>query len=139
MTLGKTVLCHGCFDIFHIGHLYHLIKAKEYGDYLVVSITADRYINKGPGRPAFKQKDRKKLLSHIDIVDKVVISESSNAISVLETVSPDFFIKGSDYRDADSLNFSLEKNFCENNQIEIIYTDEQTNSSTVIYNEYFKS
>jgi cytidyltransferase-like protein len=43
----KIVLCHGCFDLMHIGHIKHLKKAKEFGDILVVGITSDRWINKG--------------------------------------------------------------------------------------------
>ena len=47
----KIVLCHGVFDLLHVGHIKHLKKAKEYGDKLVVTLTSDRYVNKGPGRP----------------------------------------------------------------------------------------
>ena len=47
---GKTlVLCHGVFDLFHPGHMEHLRQAKAMGDYLVVTITADKYVSKGPG------------------------------------------------------------------------------------------
>jgi len=44
----KVVLCHGCFDLFHIGHLWHLKSAGKYGDILVVTVTPDEYVNKGP-------------------------------------------------------------------------------------------
>src|SRR5258705_11729899 len=49
----KIVLCHGVFDLVHVGHLRHLKAAREFGDILVISITADEYVNKGPDRPAF--------------------------------------------------------------------------------------
>ena len=39
-----TVLCHGCFDIVHPGHLRHLQYAKSKSDILIVSVTADRFI-----------------------------------------------------------------------------------------------
>ena len=42
----KIVLCHGVFDVVHIGHIYHFKKAKSYGDYLIVSITSSRFIKK---------------------------------------------------------------------------------------------
>ena len=42
----KLVLCHGNFDLIHFGHLNHFKKAKKLGDYLVVSITSDKFIKK---------------------------------------------------------------------------------------------
>ena len=47
----KIVLCHGVFDLVHLGHLKHFKKAKSFGDFLIVSITKDEFIKKGPGRP----------------------------------------------------------------------------------------
>ena len=52
----KIVLCHGVFDLLHIGHINHFQEAKDYGDIVVVSVTSDRYVNKGPNRPAFKEQ-----------------------------------------------------------------------------------
>ena len=49
----KVVLCHGTFDLLHIGHIRHLQRARHEGDVLIVTVTADAYVNKGPGRPAF--------------------------------------------------------------------------------------
>ena len=54
----KIVLCHGVFDLLHIGHINHFKEAKNFGDVLVVSLTPDIYVNKGPGRPAFNEKLR---------------------------------------------------------------------------------
>ena len=42
----KIVLCHGVFDLVHLGHIKHFKSAKSYGDYLVVSITVDKFIKK---------------------------------------------------------------------------------------------
>ena len=44
----KIVLCHGVFDLIHIGHINHFKKAKSFGDYLIVSITSAKFIKKGP-------------------------------------------------------------------------------------------
>ena len=51
----KIVLCHGVFDLLHIGHIKHFKEAKKNGEFLVVSITADKFVNKGSGRPIFNQ------------------------------------------------------------------------------------
>ena len=49
----KIVLCHGVFDLLHIGHINYFRSSKKYGNILVVSVTSDKFVNKGPGRPAF--------------------------------------------------------------------------------------
>ena len=50
-TEGKTIaLCHGVFDLIHPGHVIHLEQAKHMADVLVVSITAAKYVRKGPDR-----------------------------------------------------------------------------------------
>ena len=52
----KIVHCHGVFDIVHIGHIKHLKKAKDHGDILIVTVTSDKFVNKGSNRPTFNQK-----------------------------------------------------------------------------------
>jgi len=47
----RIVHCHGVFDLLHIGHIRYFDQAKKMGDILVVTITPDRYVNKGPHRP----------------------------------------------------------------------------------------
>ena len=49
----KVVLTHGVFDLVHLGHIKHFKSAKKSGDFLLVSITSDQFVNKGPGKPAF--------------------------------------------------------------------------------------
>src|SRR5205085_2706497 len=49
----KVVHCHGVFDLLHIGHVRHFEQARRMGDLLVVTLTPDRWVNKGPHRPAF--------------------------------------------------------------------------------------
>ena len=51
----KVVLCHGVFDVIHAGHIFHFKSAKKFGDILVVSVTSDRFVNKGFNRPIFFQ------------------------------------------------------------------------------------
>jgi cytidyltransferase-like protein len=53
---GKcVVLCHGVFDLLHIGHIRYLQRAKDLGDVLVVTVTPDHYVDKGPDRPALRK------------------------------------------------------------------------------------
>ena len=44
----RVVHCHGVFDLLHIGHIKHLEAARKLGDALVVTLTPDRFVNKGP-------------------------------------------------------------------------------------------
>ena len=65
----KIVLCHGVFDLLHIGHIDYLESAKKFGDILIVSITSDRFVNKGHGRPYFNEYKRAKMLLSLKIVN----------------------------------------------------------------------
>ncbi len=63
-ALGKrVVLCHGTFDLMHTGHIRHLQRARQEGDVLFVSLTADKFVNKGPGRPVFSEDLRAETLA----------------------------------------------------------------------------
>lgn len=69
----KTVLVHGCFDILHYGHLDLFVKAKSFGDVLIVGIDHDENvrINKGPNRPYNNHEARMQFMSHLEIIDYV--------------------------------------------------------------------
>ena len=61
----KIVLCHGVFDVIHAGHISHFKSAKNFGDVLIISVTSDRFVNKGFNRPMFDLNNRKKILSEL--------------------------------------------------------------------------
>ena len=64
----KIVCCHGVFDLLHIGHLKHFKSAKKYGDILIVSVTPDKFVQKGFGRPYFNSEQRMQALSLIGVI-----------------------------------------------------------------------
>ena len=97
----KIVLCHGVFDLLHVGHIRHFEHAKKLGDILVVTLTADRYVNKGPHRPAFPEDLRAESLAALDCVDYVAINRWPLATEPIERLRPHVYVKGSDYRDQD--------------------------------------
>ena len=97
-----TVLCHGCFDLLHLGHIRYLKEAKGLGDRLVVSVTSDRFVNKGPGRPQFTAAQRAECLLALGFVDGVRISDSANAVPTILDLKPDVYVKGPDYSARDS-------------------------------------
>ncbi len=91
-------LCHGVFDLVHPGHIIHFTEAKKMCDILVVSVTAARYVRKGPGRPYFDDETRLKFLEAIECIDYVMLSEGYTVNDIIKAVEPDLYIKGSEYR-----------------------------------------
>ena len=94
----KIVHCHGVFDLLHVGHIKHFKEAKKLGDILIVTITADSFVHKGPGRPAFNEDNRTESISSLDCVDFVAINNSSTAIPAIRDLKPNFYCKGPDYK-----------------------------------------
>ncbi len=96
----KIVHCHGVFDLLHIGHIRHFEQAKKLGDILVVTVTPDRYVNKGSHRPAFPEDLRAESIAALDCVDYVAINNWPTAVETIKLLKPHIYAKGSDYRDA---------------------------------------
>src|SRR5215467_4599231 len=98
---GKRVVqCHGVFDLIHIGHIRHFEQAKEMGDVLIVTVTPDRYVNKGPNRPVFTERHRAWSIGALECVDYVAINQWPMATDTIRLLKPTIFAKGSEYRDA---------------------------------------
>lgn len=98
IKISKVVLVHGVFDLLHVGHVRHLNESKSFGEFLVVSITADIFVNKGPNRPVYNENIRAEIISNIKSVDFVIINNSENCSAILSFLKPDFFVKGIDYK-----------------------------------------
>lgn len=141
IKLKKTVgMVHGVFDIIHIGHILYFKDAKSKVDKLIVSVTSDKYVNKGPGKPIFDTSTRIKLLNSIKYIDKVIESNHLTAIPNIKKIKPDYYIKGSDYKnlkDDLSRNILAEKKEVEKHGGKIIFTDTPLHSSSSIINQNF--
>lgn len=133
---GKVVgLCHGAFDVLHLGHIRHFKEAKKFCEILIVSITADEFIKKGPLKPFFNSKDRAEALLAIEYVDYVYISHSSTGEDPINFFKPNFYIKGIDYVDKKKdFNLIKEKKACAQNNTKLIFTKTMKYSSTKIIN-----
>lgn len=71
---GKITLVGGCFDILHFGHLTFLEKARQPGELLVIALEPDEFIRQKKGKtPVHTQEQRAAILSHIDIIDAVLL------------------------------------------------------------------
>ncbi len=69
------------------------------GDVLVVTLTTDRFVNKGPHRPAFPEQLRAEVLAGLECVDFVAINPHPTAVEAIQAIRPDVYVKGPDYAD----------------------------------------
>ena len=73
----KRVITFGTFDLYHIGHLNLLERAKEYGDYLIVGVSSDSLnMSKKQRKPIYSYSERKRILETTNFVDEVFMEDS---------------------------------------------------------------
>ena len=96
----RIVFTNGVFDIIHRGHVDYLAKAKSFGENLIVGLNSDASVRrlKGPTRPLNKQIDRAAVLLALKAVDYVVIFSEDTPLKLIKEITPDFLVKGADYK-----------------------------------------
>lgn len=135
----RVVHCHGTFDLLHLGHIRHFEEARKHGDLLVVTVTPDRFVNKGPHRPVFPDELRAEAVSALACVDYVAINRWPMAVETIKLLKPDFYAKGSDYREAEEDHtggIALERDAIESVGGALVFTDDLVFSSTEIINRH---
>jgi glycerol-3-phosphate cytidylyltransferase len=95
-----TVLTFGTFDVFHVGHLLILQRAKALGDHLVVGVSSDALNVAKKGRPpVFPEQERLRLVSALRCVDEVFLEESLELKrEYLRRWNADFLAMGGDWK-----------------------------------------
>jgi rfaE bifunctional protein kinase chain/domain/rfaE bifunctional protein nucleotidyltransferase chain/domain len=134
-----VVQCHGVFDLLHIGHIRHFEQAKSLGDVLVVTITPDRYVNKGAHRPAFPEDLRAEAIAALDCVDYVAVNEWPTAVECIKLIQPDVYAKGQDYKDASqdvTGKIGDEENAVAASGGRLAFTEDIVFSSTSLINQF---
>jgi|SRR3989344_3866759 len=137
---NRITLCHGVFDLTHPGHIKHFQAAKALGHILVVTITPDRFVNKGPGRPVFTEMLRAETIAEFQSVDFVAINEWPTAVETIKRLKPNTYVKGRDYIDIDkdeTGGIKSEIEAIESVGGTIHFTDEISFSSSSLLNEHF--
>jgi rfaE bifunctional protein kinase chain/domain/rfaE bifunctional protein nucleotidyltransferase chain/domain len=138
---GRVVVqCHGVFDLMHIGHIKHFESAKKLGDILIVTVTPDRYVNKGPNRPVFTETHRAAAIGALACVDYVAINQWPMATDTIRLLRPDIFAKGSEYRDASKDRtgaIAAEEKVVEESGGRLAFTDDVVFSSSTLLNRHF--
>lgn len=89
----------GVYDMFHLGHLNILRRAKEQCDYLVVGVTTDNLCIKRKGkRPIICEGDRMEIVRAIRFVDEVILQESMDKLDIVRKIQADAVFVGSDWK-----------------------------------------
>ncbi len=137
----KIVHCHGVFDLLHIGHVKHFEAARKNGSVLVVTITPDRFVNKGPDRPVFHEGLRAEVIAALECVDYVAVNEWPTAAETIKLLQPHYYVKGSDYKNSDediTGGIARERNACAEVGTSIVFTDEIVFSASKLLNDHFQ-
>lgn len=115
-VIGYTT---GVFDLFHIGHLNILKRAKEHCDYLIVGVTTDEMVSYKNTKAIIPFEERAKIIEGISFVDKVVPQSSMDKMEAWNRLQFDRMFVGDDWKGTDKWN-QFEEDFAKVN-VEIVY------------------
>ncbi|ATD07894.1 MULTISPECIES: adenylyltransferase/cytidyltransferase family protein [Pseudoalteromonas] len=119
----KKVITFGTFDVFHVGHVNILERAKALGDYLIVGISSDELNFSKKGRnPIYSIADRLKIISSLRFVDEVFVEESLELkAQYIKDFDADILVMGDDWKD----KFDIYKDICD-----VVYLERTPSIST---------
>ena len=128
MTIGYTT---GVFDMFHIGHLNILKRAKAQCDYLIVGVSTDELVQHDKNKtPIIPFADRCAIVESIKYVDKVVSQPDKDKFAAWERYHFNKMFVGSDWKGTEAWN-RFETQFAPIG-VEIIYLDHTDGISSTI-------
>ena len=127
----KRVITFGTFDLFHIGHLRILERAKKQGDYLIVGVSTDALnYSKKQKNPIYSQKDRMQIIEALKVVDEVFFEESLELKGdYIKKYKADVLVMGNDWEG----QFDEFKELCE-----VVYLERTPSISTTEIIEIIK-
>ncbi len=138
----KIVHCHGVFDLLHIGHIRYFEQARRMGDVLVVTLTPDGFVDKGPHRPAFPENLRAEAVASLNCVDLVAINKWPTAEETLRLLRPDVYVKGPEFKDPSSDmtgKMAREEKVVREIGAILAFTEDIVFSSTQLINRYLSN
>ena len=110
----------GVFDLFHVGHLEILRKAKENCDYLIVGVSTDELVQKYKNkRPIITFDQRIEIIKSIKYVDEVVVQKDRDKLSALHKIGFNIMFVGDDWKGS-KIFLELESKF-QKHGVEIFY------------------
>ncbi len=128
----------GVYDMFHIGHLNVIKRAKEQCDFLIVGVTTDELCFKRKNKyPIIPQEERAAIVSELRSVDQVVLQETMDKLENVKKYGVDVVFVGSDWKGTDSWN-KYEKEFAEVG-CDVVYLEHTDGISSTLLREKLKS
>jgi glycerol-3-phosphate cytidylyltransferase len=130
--LNEKIYTGGTFDLFHQGHVRFLQGARSLGDYLVVALNDDQFVEQFKRRPICSYQERYEVLKSCKYVDEVIKNwGGGNSGPAIDMVAPDFIVIGDDWKDRDYLGqLGIDQEFLDDRNIEIIYLQYTAGIST---------
>ena len=124
----------GVYDMFHIGHLNIIRRAKEQCEYLIVGVTSDELCNSRKGKlPIIPENERMEIVSAIKYVDKVVVQSDMDKVAAVKEYNADVVFVGSDWKGTPSWE-NYEKEFSQYG-CSVVYLDHTDGISSTILRE----
>lgn len=123
----------GVYDLFHVGHLRLLKKAKERCDYLIVGVTVDNLVKYKHKKAVIPFEERLEIIESIKYVDKAVAQESMDKKEAWGKYKFNTIFVGDDWKGSDKWNL-FEKQFAKYN-VNIIYFSYTKGTSSTLINE----
>ncbi|MBO4417478.1 MAG: adenylyltransferase/cytidyltransferase family protein [Bacteroidales bacterium] len=130
MKIGYTT---GVFDLFHIGHLNLLRKAKEQCDYLIVGVSTDELVSYKHKQAVIPFEERKQIVGAIKYVDEVVAQENMDKMAAWERLHFNVMFVGDDWKGTPKWN-EYERQFKEVG-VEIVYFPYTKGTSSTLINQ----
>lgn len=127
----------GAFDLFHIGHLNLLKRAKENCNYLIVGITTDELIEQTKGhKPAIPYEERVEILKACKYVDEVVIQDDLDKVEAWKKYHYNVLFSGNDWENSDRWKgYEKELN---KQEVQVIYFPYTKTTSSTAVNKFLK-
>lgn len=130
----KKVLTIGVFDLLHLGHVMLFQKAKNFGDYLIVAVQKDEYINKFKNcSVVYDLNERLYMVNSIKYVNEVCSYTEAN--NIMNEIEFDIWVKGPDQN---HVGFQILENWCKANNKEVITLPRTEGVSSSTLREYLK-
>ena len=102
----KVVLAHGVFDLLHSGHISHLMQCRSFGDYLLVSVLADKVIAKGR-KTVDDELDRMFKVSSLRCVDEVILCTETGPMQIIFNRQPYIYVRNDEYFTQDKPEYKI--------------------------------
>lgn len=133
MKKYKVGYTTGVYDLFHIGHLNLLQRAKEQCEYLIVGVTVDELVSYKHKKAVIPFDERIRIVEAISYVDKAVPQVSMDKMEAWEKYHFDVMFVGDDWKNTEKWN-KIEKDFKEKG-VDIVYFPYTKNISSTLLNE----